>query len=328
MVYSDAITCGQMYQWTPDESASQFVCPAVAAHMQNGRSKPARTSNWFTVRTVPVRVTVVYPYAKAVSEARAKAWFYAIKTIASRVDELSGTDPARPACMDLTVYLWDAKKQLAAADSDIGSCDANTGLNTRYSMSGNAKIMVYRSEEVVKTLVHEILHAYQLGEWANDDDDVQEKCRAIAANNGIVGLANARFAPAEAIVDAMAIRITVDLFGGCSWQACVRHAEKVARQLVAQRGSRWRQCTNAFEYYNLKPVIMAKMDAFLAAHRTGLQRPNKASMRDIVRDDGSFASVPGRARSPRAMSMRMTPRALARGQPKLNVNIFRPIGKR
>lgn len=328
MPSSDTITCGQMFQWTPDETASQFVCPAVAAHMKNGRSKPARTSNWFTVRTVPVRVTVVYPYAKSVTEAKAKEWFNAIKAIASRVDELSGKDPDRPACMDFTVYLWDSKKQLANADSDIGSCDANTGLNTRYSMSGNAKIMVYRREEAVKTLVHEILHAYQLGEWANDDDKVQESCRVVASNNGIVGLANARFAPAEAIVDAMAIRITVDLFGGCTWQECVQHAERLAKQLVAQRGARWRQCTNAFEYYILKPVIMSKMDAFLAAHRVGLQRPNKASLRDIVRDDGSFASVPGQNRSQRAIVMRMTPRALARGQPKLNVGRFRPNGKR
>lgn len=323
MPTSDAITCGQMYQWTPDETASQFVCPAVAAHMKNGSSKPARTSNWFTVRTVPVRVTVVYPYAKSVSEHKAKKWFYAIKAIASRVDELSGKEPARPACMDLTVYLWDAKKQLATADSDIGSCDANTGLNTRYSMSGNAKIMVYRREEAVKTLVHEILHAYQIGEWANDDDDVHERCRVVAAQNGIVGLANARFAPAEAIVDAMAIRITLELFGGCTWQSCVRHAERLAKKLVVQRGARWTQCTNAFEYYILKPIIMAKMNFFLAAHRAGLQRPNKAIMRDIVRDDGSFASVPGQKSSQRAISMRMTPLALARNQPKLNVIRFR-----
>lgn len=308
------VTCGPVFYWTPSMS-TRYISRHAEANMRDGRSKPARTTSWFTVRSVPMRITIVDPGAKTtIREKKVISWCSIIRRIACCVDKLSGTDPMRPACMDVTVYLWDGKKTLDRSDAVIGPENANTGVSIIDKVSGNTKILVYRKEEAIKTLVHEILHAYQVGDWANEDDCVHARCRDLAEINGIGGLAGIRFTPTEAIVESLAVRITSNLFGGSSWKSCVSHARKLACDLVSRctaSGSVWRQRTNAFEYYIVKTVILTRMDDLLTAHVAGLQKPDKALIRDIIRDDGSFVSRRQDAGVRDRLSLRMTPLALA-----------------
>jgi hypothetical protein len=55
----------------------------------------------------------------------------------------------------------------------------NTGLNVRYS-GGRVVVLVFRKEEAIKTLFHEILHAYGVGDWCNRDPEVLRGSHAIA----------------------------------------------------------------------------------------------------------------------------------------------------
>ena len=300
-------SCGPVFGWVPDEyivESDRYIDSGAIAHMRNGQYKPARRSNWFVVKSVPVRVTVVNPYpSQKVSSRTAMQWFSLVRKITSCVDDLCGRSPIRPACMDITVYLWNRRKWLESTDTEIGSANANTGMTKH---GHGKKIIVYRREESVKTLVHEILHAYHVGDWANDDEAIAESCLAILTDNGVSSATEV--SPTEAVVDSLAIRISCNLFGGSSWEDCVRHSRAMAEKLLF-RMSPWRQSTHAFEYYVVKAVIMTRMDDFLTAHIAGLQRPDKARVREILARGASLS--PRDAGAGSRMSMRMTPASLA-----------------
>ena len=304
--------------WSAPDESTRFVPAEALAHMRGGRAKPARRSEWFRMRTVPVRLTVVDPHAKAgVSGRRMDEWISATKTVTAAVDNLSGPDPLRPSSLDITVYLWNGRKLLLPDDDGISPRNANTGVTARDLVTGNARILVYRREEALKTLVHEMLHAYRFADWANEDAEMHDLVRALASARRLRVASAESLKPTEALVDAMAIRMTQHLFGGRTWQECLDHAERLAERLVArcaERGGEWRQSTGAFEYYCVKPLLMRGMNAFLAAHLSGLQRPDKPKVRALVRHDPLRAREYSRAhksRSHAAVRLRMTPHSLA-----------------
>lgn len=312
------------FSWTPSglsaEPPGSYVAREAHAHMHDGSFKPARRSEWFEVRSFRVRLTLVDPGAETtVSLLGMGRWLSALRSAVSFVDSLCGAAPERPCAVDVLVYLWDGEKVLLADEREISSKNANTGVSTVDSR-GRAGVLVYRKEEAVKTLVHELLHVFGVGAWANDDSEVQAACSAMFRGSGLIrgsGLSSdgsglsSTWSATEAIVDALAIRLTVHLFGGCSWEDCVAHAERLSRRLVGRclaSGGVWKQSTSAFEYYCVKPALMRRMDEVLVAHRLGLRRPDKAKMRDVFRA-GLTRAVSFTPVEP--VRMRMTPLLLA-----------------
>jgi hypothetical protein len=305
------------FGWTPppDLSGPLYICPEAYAHMTNGAHKPARESPWFRIRSVPCRLTVVSPHTATFSKERMDRWVVVAKAVCTAIDGLSGPDARKPSSVRVTIYLWEGRKTLSPADAEISPRNANTGVCTR-STSGEADILVYRKEEAIKTLVHEMLHAYGFGDWANDDESIQESCWGIFRGTGLAIEGGRAWKPTEALVDALAVRLTVHVFGGASWQSCLKHAERVAALLAsrfADGDGHWRQTTNAFEYYCVKPELMRRVNDLLMAHLAGLQQPDKNQVRElfkrISREYSKPASDPARDG---AIGMRMTPPSLAR----------------
>jgi hypothetical protein len=185
---------------------------------------------------------------------------------------------------------------------------------------------VFRRQEALKTLVHELLHAFGVAQWANDDAEAVSN--TAEWYRGVARVASwPRPLPAECIVDALATLITVALWGAsdppgaaADWDACVAFAETRAARLSAHfAGLPWRTTTAALEYYVVKPALMRNIDALMAAHRQGLARPDKAACRRLLRypaqPAAAAAAAASRARQPRralrSRCMRMTPATLA-----------------
>jgi hypothetical protein len=171
------------------------------------------------------------------------------------------------------LLLWDAKKGLPAPGSPIEPRNVNTGMCYRLE-DGKTHIVVYRREEAAKTMAHELLHAYQVGEWCNDDPDVLRGSGRIvreclfaasgaaasgaaasgAASSGAAssGAASSGAAasgsvpdrripgvlkPAEVIVDALAIELCMTVFQGTTRAAVLAKALTGARRLAAHFGT-------------------------------------------------------------------------------------------
>lgn len=318
--------CSPVFGWVPPDHSSTYVPEEALANMNNGIFKPARTSDWFVVRSVPMRVTIVDPNAsKTIRKEKMEKWVCITRKIAEAIDCLSGEKALKPASVDVTIYLWKGKKWLLWSDSSITPKNVNTGVNTRHLITGKSSILVYRQEEAVKTLVHEMLHAYRFGDWANDDEEMHRKCESFVLSKGISICTNEDLKPTEALVDAMAVRLAVHLFGGRTWSECLSYAERLSDKLVRRccnmADGIWKQTTGAFEYYCVKPLFMRRMNDFIDAHMSGgLQKPDKKKVRSIF---GSLNSVnrsnreyslgqrQDKAGKSKSICLRMTPHSLA-----------------
>lgn len=316
---------GRVFGWSPPAESSRFVPDEALADMKNGEFKPARTSGWFVVGSVPVRITVVDPHAsRTFRKVKADKWISVARKTVETIDCLSGEKALRPASVDVTVYLWKGKKTLPWADCPVSPRNANTGVTSRNLATGESAILVYREEESVKTLIHEMLHAFRFGDWANDDEEMHRGCESLVAANGIRMSTEEDLKPTEALVDAMAVRLAAYLFGGRSWSDCLSYAERLSERLVERCGRAgggvWKQTTGAFEYYCVKPVFMRGMNELLAAHAYGLQNPDKPKVRSILRSFGpasrgrqEYSALRRRlkATEPKTVCLRMTPHRLA-----------------
>jgi hypothetical protein len=312
---------GVVFPWAPASPISPYIAPEAADHMRRGGKKLARDSGWFSVGGVPLRVVVVDPHsARGVSRARLRRWKGVARRAAEAVHAVLSPTDARPARVDATIYLWRGEKRLGPASDPISPSHANTGVTSLDPDTGEASILVYREEEAVKTLVHEMLHAHRLGEWANRDGELIRRCRCIERREGVRVTRPGGLLPAEAIVDALAVWLVSRVFGGRTWRECVEHAESLSRRLtsrcVRDFGGEWRQTTSAFEYYCVKPYFMRAIGRLLEAHGAGLQTPRRESVRGILpggagprggRADGLVDRVYRRS----TVGMRMTPPGLA-----------------
>lgn len=262
----------------------------------------------FDVSGTRVKVSVVEPGAdRRVSEGRARWWCGAVALAAKEVSGRFST--RKPVSISVTLFLSGERKRVRGMGGGvwIGAREVNTGMTRLYGTTGSAVILVYREEEALKTVVHELLHAYGFGVWANADEGMISACRALAAALGIELISPNGLRPCEALVDAVAIWMSVMVFGGASWPECVEHAADVCNLMLsmcAESGGVWRQRTPAFEYYCVKNAVMGVMSD-----------PGRAPMGggELA---SAIASAGGRAMRPARRgyySVRMTPRGLARG---------------
>ena len=64
-----------------------------------------------------------------------------------------------------------------------GPANVNTGYTPGH-FDGQRSVLIYRREEALKTVAHEILHCYGFGDWANHDPEVIGSCHSAADEMG------------------------------------------------------------------------------------------------------------------------------------------------
>ncbi len=313
-----------------------------------------RSSEWYVdgASGVPCRITVLSPPSGSPVTPRvlraATGVFLkllgAVDSAAVRRDAGPGAappharpaTPARPSSIDMLLLLWDGKKGLPAPGRPVEPRHVNTGMCTRFG-NGKTHIMVYRREEAAKTMAHELLHAYQSGEWCNGDPDVLRgsgrivrECLGSAESPGERGAGSPAAAdrtrdrrvpgllkPTEAITDALALDICRSVFGGASESGVIGKARIAARRLAAHfrtlDPSSPMQTTPAAEYYVLKLHLLLSGEELRRAHSAGFQRPDKKAVRRVFLSAPPVGIFLPRARLPRPVegaSMRMSPKTL------------------
>ena len=287
------------YAWTPDDATvgSGYVAPACRARMAAGPS-PARRTDWFYLPNgVFFRLTVVFPDRAATSARKTRELLDFTINAISRIDSMCTRGVRRPRTLDVTLYLWDGKKSLPArAGAEIGIDHINTGV-TSWAYDGSCKVLVYRREDLDKTIVHELLHCYGIGNWCNDDAIVQSLCRDKASDHRLA----TRLLPTESVVDALAIYITSDM-KGVPLDECVDLTRKVLARIVDHfRGRRWREASNVFCYVALKLVLLRDaQDLFVYP----VDAPNETRFRSAFAEPIPYPPSSKRARG---RSLRMFP---------------------
>lgn len=262
------------YAWEPDArlAASNFVAPGCLENMTRS-SSPARSTDWFYLPNgIFFRLTVVFPDRARTSPRKTRELLEFTLSAISRIDSMCSARVVRPRSLDVTLYLWDSKKVLPAKGGGvIGVENINTGV-TSWSFDGSCEVLVYRREDLEKTIVHELLHCYHIGDWCNDDEIVLSLCRDRAADHGLAG----RLLPAESVVDALAVYITSGMME-VPLHECVELTERLYQRIAGHfAGRRWRERSNVFCYVALKiPLLRSAQDLFVDP----IDAPNKTRIR-------------------------------------------------
>lgn len=63
--------------------------------------------------------------------------------------------------LNIVIYPSTLKKQFPINYNYLGPNEINSGLSTIYNYTDKREIVIYRSEELLKVLVHELIHAYE-----------------------------------------------------------------------------------------------------------------------------------------------------------------------
>lgn len=259
--------------------------------MSSPSYKPHRTTGWIVSPGIgiPLRMTVVNPGFGTISKDLVRRWYVAMDAIIRRIDGMCGPDPYRPSSVDVLLYLGNEKKRIAGGQR-VDSIHANTGMTTRNTTTGSARVLIFRREEALKTLTHELLHCYGFSDWINRDAQVLNSCHRAATSIGI--RIYDKLKPAESMVDCFAIWLTCDIFEEDAWPGCVEYA----RSLASDLSNSWNgeQTTAAFEYYCVKAMLFDVIDELFAAHTVSLQRPDKARVRAAFAQMDAYSWPEGR----------------------------------
>lgn len=301
-----------------DEAAGRAGRPGAPSRTLRRRCR-GRSTEWtrHAQSGVPYRLTVVAAdkAGDAVTERVLSAASEALVKILSAVDGESvvggATPPARPASIDVVLLLWDGKKYVPRRGETVTPEHVNTGVSVRYS-GGRVVVLVFRKEEAIKTLFHEILHAYGVGDWCNGDPDVIRGSQAIA-RACCAAVPPSLLRPTEAIVDLVAVDMCGRVFGGPGPDSVFKRARIAARRLAAHLATVGRhmplQATAAIEYYIVKFHLLCMSEDVRRAHAKGLQRPDKQALRNVFLSAPQSAAFARRhlPKAPAGMSLRMTP---------------------
>lgn len=292
------------YKWVPDDDlrSSNYVAPGCIHSMERAKSRggaPSRRTDWFYLPNgVFFRFSVAFPDRKYSSVVKSRELLEFTLRAMETIDSMCTTSVEKPKTLDLLLYLWDGKKTLPdRPGSTIGTDNINTGV-TSWRYDGSCKILVYRREDLEKTIVHELLHAYGVGDWCNTDRIVMQHCRNKATAFGVPS--TSRLLPTEAVVDALALYITSTLLGVPFHETVDLTYTVLARILKHFHGKRWREKSNVFCYVALKLLLLHYIEALSSRP---LDEPNQSAIRSVFAKPVPHTD-PGSVRS---KSLRMFP---------------------
>lgn len=147
-----------------------------------------------------------------------------------------------------------------------------------------------------KTLVHEMIHAYGVGHWCDDDNVIMDRCKEIARNFNVP--IHTRLLPSEAIVDAYAVKITCNILGVKDIEA-LKQTRKVLGRISTHFENRpWIETTNACCYIAIKLVLLQDPNLLMSM---SMDEPDRGAIRNAF-----YASVP-LVKNAKGKSLRMFP---------------------
>lgn len=261
---------------------TRFVPAAIAREMREGY--------WLAPsRPLGPRTNVVVGGPRVLSESDRKGVVEAVRT-AHKIVEDRCVNPSENRLENITVFLSDRRKTLPERPgAEIGSEHMNSGVTT--FSGGSARVLVYRREDLLKTLIHEMLHVRGVGDWMHDDPIVIRHSNRLASEGGIRTRDN-RDADAkgviacEALVDLWAMHLHEEATG-CSREDSELLTWDLCYSLAAHfgMGGRWRESTNGFAYSFLRLVLMGRGDEILSS-------PPDDPPRTVIRDALAVRSAP------------------------------------
>jgi hypothetical protein len=186
------------------------------------------------------------------------------------VGKMSGCLPNRPKEVRVTFVAHPAKRMLPPAGTPLAADHVNGGV----TFMADEGVLVYRTEDARKVLVHELLHLY------NYDTSLRGN---IAVEQTVVDTFNIQLLPggpkhlglSECYIDAMACFLQAAWAGRWTRRAhraaLDRHISGVAARVAAHSGvfsfpwspasRRFREATHAFSYYVCKAALWGHLEA-------------------------------------------------------------------
>lgn len=182
--------------------------------------------------------------------------------------------------VDVMVVPFDKPKQMPAEFTPLSPEHVNSGLNVRYSQ-GPSYILVYRSEEMIKVLLHEVMHHYQMDWYDPGHDELM-----LQHIQSYVPLASPRLGLNEVYNDTMCVlflsaikvfrsarKMTLPAFRALHSRAVAAaraHARKQACGILRyySKGSlhdagALSEKSHVFSYYFGKAIVLSDLAAFL-----------------------------------------------------------------
>ena len=303
----------QESSWALGEDLGDSIAPTALCHMKGacaraGGRLPSLTSGWFlregAAAAVPVRFTLVNACGIGAGDGAGDAYRQFLDVLLEVTALLESGNPEDspdafpPGNLDVAVYPWTARKRYKrgpvtgsdSAPAPLGQDECNSGVTIHYD-NGGVSILVYRKEEAVKVLVHELLHAYGVGEWLARDARVASHLARVCAPGRLGNLMVNETAVecfAVCLASARVSRMTGEPLAGVLARCCAYGANQSRAVLEILHGGA-RQETAAYEYHVLKTHVLHRLAVDLDASQA-LSESGRIPSRDAVR--GYFLSFP------------------------------------
>lgn len=189
------------------------------------------------------------------------------------------------------------KKEFPQTDNiELGAFECNSGFST-YSLGNeriNGDIVIYRLEECIKVLIHELLHSNKVDLYFVKNNNINNLNSMILSNYDI--LYN------ETHVETLAVIINIifyTLFNNKSFDSMnqlleneknyslskmnqILNYHKIINLKSLTTTTKFPQKTNTFSYYILKPIVLLNIKKFLNLHDKQLNIKGLGASQDEV----------------------------------------------
>lgn len=181
---------------------------------------------------------------------------------------LNGLNELKPLEYNLNIRLIDLNKKKKMSKI-LDSSNINSGLTIEYNNSNTKDIYVYRREEMIKVLIHELLHAYNFENFIRKSENKRLKELFKLDRNIYIG---------ETYIDTIACYINLIIYSLIESKLyyIVDKEELVKKNLIIERNHIFNQGhiilehyknndniinddVNAIEYYVLKAILWGKI---------------------------------------------------------------------
>ncbi len=181
---------------------------------------------------------------------------------------LNGLNEIKPLEFNLNIKLIDLNKKKKLSKV-LDSSNVNSGLTIEYMDSSTKDIYVYRREEMIKVLIHELLHAYNFDNFIRTTEDKGLKDMFKLNRSIYIG---------ETYIDTIACYINLLIYSLIESKLyyIIDKDELVKKNLIIERNHIFNQghiildhyktenniindSVNAIEYYVLKAIVWGKI---------------------------------------------------------------------
>jgi hypothetical protein len=169
--------------------------------------------------------------------------------------------------LNIKIVLSPFKKELQGS-MVLSAHNVNSGFTQRDYANGVSSIVVYREEEVVKVLIHELLHALDIDCKTRMRDDEQKFAKLFGMYTGVN--INESFTDAYACLLNVVYCSMLLSRGQDTKQDIIKqvvkcetvHIVKIGHRILLNTSKQRQETTNVFAYYVLKAMIWTHLEGF------------------------------------------------------------------